>query len=152
MGEADRLVGNVIDNKYRLIAHLGAGAFADVYLARHVLIERLCAIKLFRPDVTSNAAMRERFVREARTVNRIHHPNVVEVIDCGEDSRFVYLVMEYVAGEPLSRMLGEPVAWKRVVEWGGQIASALGRAHQMGIVHRDLKPANVLVVPRKQGP
>ncbi len=138
--------------RYRLISQLGAGAMSTVYLARHVVIERLCAIKVFRPDGGPTPALRERFLREARAVNRIHHPNIVEITDYGEADDLVYLVMEYVPGEALSRVLAKgPLGWRTAARIGVQIASALERAHEMGVIHRDLKPANVLVLPKKDG-
>ncbi|MFO0593088.1 MAG: serine/threonine-protein kinase [Polyangiaceae bacterium] len=146
------LLGKVIAQRYRLISQLGAGAMSTVFLARHVVIERLCAIKVLRPDGGSAPAMRERFLREARAVNRIHHPNIVEITDFGEADDLVYLVMEYVPGEPLSRALAKgPLPWRAAARVGVQIASALERAHEMGVIHRDLKPSNVLVLPKKDG-
>ena len=138
--------------RYRLISQLGAGAMSTVYLARHVVIERLCAIKVFRPDGGPTPSLRERFLREARAVNRIHHPNIVEITDYGEADDLVYLVMEYVPGEALSRVLAKgALGWRAAARIGVQIASALERAHEMGVIHRDLKPANVLVLPKRDG-
>ena len=147
------LLGKVIAQRYRLISQLGSGAMATVYLARHVLIDRLCAIKVFLPTPGGAAqSLEERFLREARAVNRIHHPNIVEITDYGEADGLVYLVMEYVPGEALSRLLVKgPLSWRAAARVGVQIASALERAHEMGVVHRDLKPANVLVLPKKDG-
>ncbi len=138
--------------RYRLISQLGAGAMSTVFLARHVVIERLCAIKVFRPDGGPTPSLRERFLREARAVNRIHHPNIVEITDYGEADDLVYLVMEYVPGEALSRVLAKRLlGWRTAARVGVQIASALERAHEMGVIHRDLKPANVLVLPKRDG-
>ncbi len=126
---------------------------ADVYLARHVLIDRLSAIKLLRPEFGGDAALRRRFLQEAKAVNRINHPNIVEITDYGETDGTAYLVMEYVPGEPLSRHLAEgPLGFARSLQVGLQVASALSRAHEMGVIHRDLTPANVLMVPRRAGP
>ena len=125
-----------------------------MYLARHVIIERLSAIKVLRQDLTLNPASRERFLREARAVNRINHPNIVEITDYGEFEGMAYLVMEYVEGESLLAALKRgALPWPRASHLGAQIASALGRAHQMGVIHRDLKPENVILVgpPEKAG-
>ena len=152
MREEDLLLGRTIAQRYRLISELGSGGMASVYLARHVLIDRLSAIKFLRSDLGNDDTARDRFLREARAVNRINHPNIVEISDYGEADGLVYLVMEYVPGEPLSRVLARgPFGWRRAVDIGLQIASALGRAHQMGVIHRDLKPGNVLLVPRRGG-
>jgi serine/threonine-protein kinase len=148
----DPLLGRTIAQRYRLISRLGAGAVAAVYLARHVLIDRLSAIKIVHPELVRDPVYRERILREARAVNRINHPNIVEISDYGEADGFVFLVMEYVPGESLEQALGRgPLGWRRAAAIGLQVASALGRAHQMGVVHRDLKPANILVVARRDG-
>jgi serine/threonine-protein kinase len=145
-------LGRLIAQRYRLIARLGAGGMATVYLARHVLIERLSALKVLSPELADEPVHRDRFLREARAVNRINHPNIVEITDYGEERGLVYLVMEYVPGEALSRVLTRgPLGWWRAAHVGLQIAAALGRAHEMGVIHRDLKPANVLLVPRRDG-
>src|SRR5688572_33044020 len=111
-----------------------------VYLARHEQIDRLSAIKILRPELSRIAEHRDRFLREARAVNRINHPNIVEITDFGESDGLVFLVMEYVPGDPLSRHLDRgPLGWYRAAVVGMQVASALGRAHQMGVMRRDLK-------------
>lgn len=150
MGDrADPLLGRLIGQRYRLISRLGAGGMATVYLARHVVIERLSAIKFLHPDLSRDAGARDRFLREAKAVNRINHPNIVEITDYGEAEGLVFLVMEYIPGEPLTKILqAGPVGWRRAANIGLQVAAALGRAHQMGVIHRDLKPSNILVVDR----
>ncbi len=145
-------IGRLVAQRYRLIGRLGEGKVADVYLARHVLIDRLSAIKVLRPELGGDHTLRKRFLQEAKAVNRINHPNIVEISDYGETDGTAYLVMEYVPGEALSRHLVEgPIGFARSLAIGLQIASALSRAHEMGVVHRDLAPANVLVVPRRDG-
>lgn len=148
----DPNLGRLIAQRYRLIAKLGADDMATVYLARHVLIERLSALKLLAPDLAHEPLHRERFLREARAVNRINHPNIVEITDYGEERGVVYLVMEYVPGETLERILARgPIGWLRAAQVGLQIAAALGRAHEMGVLHRGLEPANVLLETRRDG-
>jgi eukaryotic-like serine/threonine-protein kinase len=148
----DPLLGRTIALRYRLISRLGAGSVASVYLARHVLIERLGAIKIVHPELARDPVWRERFLREARAVNRINHPNIVEITDLGEADGLLFLVMEYVPGESLKQILERgPLGWRQAAALGVQIASALGRAHQMGVVHRGLDPSNVLVVSRRDG-
>ena len=102
---SDPFVGRTLAARYRLVRRIGSGGTAVVYLARHVMIERLSAIKILRHDLGMNASNRERFLREARAVNRIDHPNIVEITDFGEDGGLVFLVMEYVAGESLHAAL-----------------------------------------------
>src|SRR5581483_1736641 len=97
----DPMLGRTLAARYRLVKRLGTGGMALVYLARHVMIERLSAIKILRQDLGLNPVHRERFLREARAVNRINHENIVEITDFGEAEGLTYLVMEYVAGESL---------------------------------------------------
>jgi serine/threonine-protein kinase len=149
----DPFLGRTIAARYRLIKRLGSGGMAMVYLARHVIIERLSAIKLLRQDLGLNPLNRERFLREARAVNRINHKNIVEITDYGEADGVAYLVMEYVEGESLLAHLRKTLFdWPRAANVAIQIASALGRAHQTGVIHRDLKPENVILVPETSRP
>src|ERR1700689_1453503 len=97
----DALIGRTLAARYRLIRRLGVGGMATVYLARHVMIDRLSAIKILRQDLSLNPAHRERFLREARAVNRINHRNIVEITDFGETDGAAYLVMEYIPGDSL---------------------------------------------------
>jgi serine/threonine-protein kinase len=149
---ADPYLGRTIASRYRLTKRLGAGGMSIVYLARHVIIDRLSAIKILREDLGSNPAHRERFLREARAVNRINHRNIVEITDVGESDGVAYLVMEYVSGESLlAHIQRGAFAWRRAVAIAQQIASALARAHQAGVIHRDLKPENIMIVPQEEG-
>lgn len=143
----DPYLGRTIAGRFRLIRRLGAGGMSAVYLARHVMIDRLSAIKILRQDLGLDPNHRERFLREARAVNRINHRNIVEITDLGELDGLAYLVMEYIAGESLlTHIQRGGFSWDRAAKVGLQIASALGRAHQMGVIHRDLKPENVLLL------
>src|SRR5271154_1569557 len=145
----DPLIGRTLASRYRLVKRLGSGGMALVYLARHVMIERLSAIKVLRQDLGMNPANRERFLREARAVNRINHPGIVEITDFGESEGLVFLVMEHVEGESLLAALRKEVfPWQRAATVAMQVASALARAHELGVIHRDLKPENVLLVPQ----
>jgi eukaryotic-like serine/threonine-protein kinase len=148
--DPDPLLGRTLSARYRLVRRLGRGGMAVVYLARHVMIERLSAIKILRQDLGMNPSHRERFLREARAVNRINHPNIVEITDLGEDAGLVFLVMEYVEGESLLGALARGrFEWSRAARIALQIASALARAHELGVIHRDLKPENVLLFQRE---
>jgi serine/threonine-protein kinase len=148
----DPLIGRTVGGRYRLISRLGSGGMSAVYLARHVMIERLVAVKALRRDLSKDEVQRDRFMREARAVNRINHENIVEIFDVGEtDDGLVYLVMEYVPGDSLLKALAQaPFPAARAISIGSQAAGALGRAHQMGVIHRDLKPENILLVQRKE--
>ncbi len=142
----DPYLGRTVAGRFRLTRRIGAGGMSFVYLARHVLIDRLSAIKILREDVALNAQLRERFLREARAVNRIHHPNIVEVTDLGELDGVPYLIMEYVDGPTVLSVLSHgPLDWRRAASIGASLAGALGRTHEAGVIHRDVKPENVLL-------
>ncbi len=148
----DPLIGKTVGGRFRLIQRLGSGGMSSVYLARHVMIDRLMAIKTLRRDLARDPVQRNRFLREARAVNRINHDNIVEITDFGEtEDGLVYLVMEYVPGEQLLKLLADgPIPILRALDIAEQCANALSRAHQMGVIHRDLKPENILIVQRKE--
>jgi serine/threonine-protein kinase len=150
----DPLIGRTVGGRYRLISRLGQGGMSSVYLARHVMIDRLMAIKTLRRDLAADPMQRERFLGEARAVNRINHDNIVEITDFGEsDDGMVYLVMEYVPGESLLKVMGPgPFPALRALDVAEQIANALSRAHQMGVVHRDLKPENIIILQKRGRP
>jgi len=150
--QGDKYLGKTIAARYRLVRKLGSGGMSMVYLARHELIARLSALKIMRPELSRVPEHRERFLREARAVNRINHENIVEITDVGESDGVAYLVMEYVEGESLlAQIQNGPMRWERAVRIAMQVASALARTHQMGIIHRDLKPENILLIPQKPG-
>ncbi|MDP3274111.1 MAG: protein kinase [Deltaproteobacteria bacterium] len=145
----DPLVGVVLANRYRILARLARGGMATVYLATHILIGRHAAIKILRSDLCRDPVQRDRFLREARAVNRIDHENIVQIVDYGEsDDGRIFLVMEYLPGESLHHRISRGVLPPlRALDIASQISSGLGRAHQMGVIHRDLKPDNVLLLP-----
>jgi putative nucleotidyltransferase with HDIG domain len=140
------LVGQVIAN-HRLITELGSGGMGTVYYAEHVVIGRRAAIKILHPEIAHDEQVVTRFLNEARAVNEIRHPNVVEITDMGRHGDLHYIVMSFLEGETLAErldrlhVLDEPTAL-RIVR---QVASALGAAHERGIVHRDLKPENIFI-------
>ncbi len=141
-------LGAEVGGKYRLLERLGRGGMSTVYLARHVMIDRLVAVKTLRRDLSVVPEQRDRFLREARAVNRIHHPNIVEITDFGEtEDGLCYLVMEYVPGRALHEVMHAegPFAPARALDIVEQIAAGLVRAHQMDVIHRDLKPDNVII-------
>ena len=150
---SDSLIGSVLAERYHILKRIGEGGMGRVYLGEHVKMNRQCAIKVMSPALVNDAESASRFAREASSAARIIHPNVAAVFDYGESEGLVYLVMEYVDGEPLSRMLAReaPFSLERAVDLARQIADGLGAAHELGIVHRDLKPDNILVTRSKSG-
>jgi serine/threonine protein kinase len=109
------------------------------------MIDRLSAIKILRRDLGMSASHRERFLREARAVNRINHPNIVEITDLGESDGLVFLVMEYVEGESLIAALVAGASRGRARRGSPRRLRRRWRAPTTGVIHRDLKPENVLL-------
>ncbi|WP_030992367.1 Stk1 family PASTA domain-containing Ser/Thr kinase [Streptomyces sp. NRRL S-1813] len=143
----DPLVGQLLDGRYRVQARIATGGMATVYQAMDTRLDRLLALKVMHPGLASDGAFVDRFIREAKSVARLSHPNVVGVFDQGTDGTYVYLAMEYVAGCTLRDVLRErgalqPRAALDILE---PILAALGAAHRAGLVHRDMKPENVLI-------
>lgn len=142
---------------YELIRLVGEGSMGRVYEARHVKLDRTVAIKLLRSEQAHNADLVQRFFQEARTVNRINHPHIVQVHDFVEDRDEndrprAYCVMEFVDGVTLAELIArEPISLERALRIVGHVCSALDAAHAVGVVHRDLKPENVVVTRGDDG-
>ncbi len=152
-GGTDALIGRVIADRYHVLKVIGEGGMGRIYLAEHVRMNRQCAVKVMRPSLVHDADSAARFGREASNAARIIHPNVAAVFDYGETEGLVYLVMEYVDGEPLGEILqrGGALTPHRALEITKQVTDALTAAHELGIVHRDLKPDNIIVTKSKSG-
>jgi eukaryotic-like serine/threonine-protein kinase len=146
----DPALGKVIAGRYRLEARVGEGGMGIVYRARHVLIDRVVAVKLIRPDLRGETHLRAWMLREARAANRVDHAHIIDIHDIGEtDEGELYLVMEYLIGTPLSAELARgPMPLNRAVDILEQMGAALSRAHDLGVVHRDLKSDNILLTHR----
>jgi serine/threonine protein kinase len=148
------LIGTVVAGRYRILRRLGEGATAAVFLAEHLRIGRRDAIKILFGSVAADPEAAARFLRGARNVSTIQHPNVCTIYDFGEaENGIQFLAMEYVPGESLSSLLAREgsVPAERAIEITQQVASALQAAHEAGIVHRDLKPGNIMVSRNRDG-
>lgn len=143
------LEGRVIAGKYRLEALLGEGGMGQVYRATHLETGGLHAVKLLLPGSAERARAQRRFQLEARNAASLLHPNTVRTTDFGADGKLLYLVMEYVDGEPLEQVIAREghLPWRRAVPILAQVLKALWEAHEheRRIIHRDIKPANILV-------
>jgi serine/threonine-protein kinase len=133
--------------RYQLFETLGVGATSRVARGFDPMIGRPVAVKIFPTEIAQGAA-RERFLREARVVGQLNHPNIITLHDMGidEGSQTPYLVMEFIDGLPLDRVLEKgtlPVP--RACAWAAHAAEALDVAHRRGVIHGDVKPANILI-------
>ena len=153
-GDHARIIGEVIDEKYRIIKLIGLGGMGAVYLAVHEGTGRLVALKVITPELMSDELVVERFKREARATGQLRHPHVVNVTDFGfaaaGDDKLAYLVMEHLVGQTLAELLDcagrLPLAL--AVEILQQTCAAVEEAHRLGIIHRDLKPENIWLEQR----
>lgn len=131
---------------YQIERLLGAGGMGEVYLARDRDLPRMIALKVLGRAVSDDADVRSRFMREADTVARLSHPNIVGVYARGEDEGQLWMAMQYVEGTDLTAELAAgPLAPDRAVHIVTEVAKALDRAHESGVLHRDVKPANILL-------
>ncbi|HKG78800.1 MAG TPA: tetratricopeptide repeat protein [Pyrinomonadaceae bacterium] len=138
------MIGQTVSH-YRIIEKIGEGGMGAVYLAEDLHLARRVAIKFL---TSTDRHYRARFIREARAVSSLNHPNIAMVHDYGETAEGPFIVMEFVKGKSLSELLEEGLTLHRSVEIVSSIAEALGEAHEQGIVHRDIKPSNILISER----
>ncbi|HWM63723.1 MAG TPA: protein kinase, partial [Solirubrobacterales bacterium] len=141
------MIGTVLSGRYRLEAKLGSGGMSTVYLASDQTLDRAVAVKVMHREMSEQADQLERFRQEARAVAKLSHPNVVSVIDAGEDGGHPYIVFEYVKGETLKQRIGRVGALdpQEAIAYAIEVARGLGVAHARNMVHRDIKPQNVLI-------
>ncbi|MCA9654561.1 MAG: protein kinase [Myxococcales bacterium] len=142
---ANDLLGQVLDERYRIERKLGEGGMGFVFAGTHVTLGSKIAIKTLHPRLAFERKYRERFLLEAKAASKVRHPNVVKISDFGETpDGSVYFVMEYLEGRDLRDLLREegPLPWPQVREILLQAVGALEAAHRKGIIHRDIKPAN----------
>lgn len=133
--------------KYKLLDHLGTGGMSSVYLAEHLLMQRRVAIKVLPKDRVEDSSYLARFHREAQAAAALDHRNIVRAYDVDNEGNLHYLVMEYVEGRDLQRIVHDdgPLDYAVAADYTRQAAEGLAHAHSAGLIHRDVKPANLLV-------
>jgi len=137
--------------RYQIVRELGKGSMGVVYEAHDPQIDRLVALKVLRPDLVTTEEFLQRFLKEAKAIGRLSHPNVVTVYDVGRDHGTIYIAMELVAGDHFEKIMEEKeFTEKEIVDLGMQVARILDYAHRNGIVHRDIKPSNIILGPNGQ--
>ena len=141
--------GTILGDRYCLTERIAAGGMGEVWAATDTVLGRTVAVKLLHPALSQERDFVDRFRAEARHTAALLHPNIAAVFDYGEDDGTAYLVMELVAGLPLSQIIAEraPLSAQETTAILIQAATALHAAHEAGVVHRDVKPANILITP-----
>ncbi len=140
-------IGEIV-GRYRIIRAIGAGGMGTVFEAEHIVLEKRVALKVLRPELAVDAALRKRFVHEGLAASRVRHPHVVDVTDAADENGRAYLVMELLEGRSLYEELVAhgPFDVATTLEMVLPICSALAVAHAVGVMHRDVKPENVFLV------
>ena len=141
------LIGQSL-GRYHILEQLGEGGMATVYKARDINLERDVAVKVIRAESFGSAMLErilKRFEREAKSLARLTHPNIVPILDYGETNGAPYLVMPYLPGGTLKGRMKIPIPYREAVQMLIPIAQALVHAHQQTIIHRDIKPSNILI-------
>jgi serine/threonine protein kinase len=152
-----QMIGRLLDGKYRLEELCGRGGMGAVYRATHVGTGRRVAVKVIAPELAGDREFIERFRREAKTIGRLRHPNIVNVTDFGitgeNEQTLAYLVMEHLEGVTLAAKLKDkrPLPLADTLDILGQTCAAIDEAHRLGILHRDLKPENIWLEPVRDG-
>jgi hypothetical protein len=154
LARAQRLVGRVLGDKFKLRACIGIGGSGSVYKADQIALGRTVAVKILAESLADDARIVKRFHDEALAASRLNHPNTVSVIDYGQTTDgLLYLVMEYVRGPTLTQLVTTefPLGHSRVLDICAQILAGVEEAHLAGVVHADLKSDNVIVDARRSG-
>ncbi|MBI4682158.1 MAG: protein kinase [Nitrospirae bacterium] len=132
--------------RYQVIKELGRGSMGVVYQAHDPNLDLTVALKVLRQDRGDSTAFTKRFLREAKALGRLDHPNIIRVFNVDEAEGNVYIAMEFIEGESLDKVMAhKKFTADEVIELGITIAETLNHAHEKGIVHRDIKPSNILV-------
>ena len=141
------VIGQLLGNRYRILELIGEGGMALVYKAECVLLQRTVAVKVLRPQYSSDKEFVTRFRREAQAAASLSHPNVVNIYDVGEDAGVHYIVMELIEGDNLKSLIRKeaPLPVNQALRIALQICEALRHAHDHNIIHRDIKPHNILL-------
>ena len=149
----DPRLGTALAGRYVVEEVIGEGGMATVYRARHKLTDKQVAVKVMNPMLATDAIVRERFRREARSAQRLTHPNIIEIFDQGDtEDGTAFMVMELLQGESLAPVIARgPLEVDRALHVMIQIARGVARAHDLDIIHRDIKPENIFLVRREDG-
>ena len=142
----------ILNQRYRLLGQLGSGGMAVIYKALDQMLARTVAIKVLRPSLTSDPDFVKRFRNEARSVARLAHPNIVTVHDVGSDQNTHFMVMEFIEGQDLKKVIRSkrPLPVDQALDFAIQICAGIGFAHRSGYVHADVKSQNILMTKEQR--
>ncbi len=151
--EADSLIGTKLDERYEILSAIASGGMGVVYRGRHILMDKIVAIKMLNAAFSNEPNAYARFQNEAKIACQLSHQNIVTVHDFGIVNEKMYLVMDFVEGRTLADVLDDEtfLPCARVTNIALQICDALQYAHDQGLIHRDLKSENIMIVPAKDG-
>ncbi len=135
--------------RYEIVKEIGKGAMGVVYEAHDPQIDRIVALKVLRQEKMSSEEFVQRFLKEARAIGRLSHPNIVAIYDVGRDNDTIYIAMEYLEGDPMDKVISDgTIPFKKIIAMCAQVAETLAYAHEKGLIHRDIKPSNIIVNKR----
>lgn len=142
-----RSKGFWVNKKYKILDQVGIGGMARVFLAEHIIMRRKVALKVLPTAKCAEPASLARFLREARAIASIHHPNVIRAYDIDQDSDFYYIVLEYAEGETVAQYVEKhgPIPWPQACDYVYQAAAGLEHLLSCGLIHRDIKPSNIII-------
>src|SRR5437879_9228262 len=145
---AEFIVGQSVGD-YEVLSILGLGGMGKVYKVRNVISDRVEAMKVLLPDMTSHQSLADRFLREIRLLASLNHPNIAALRTALTYENQLVMIMEFVEGETLAnRIARAPISTAEAVNYSEQILAALSYAHKHNIIHRDIKPANMMLTPQ----
>ena len=148
MEDSNQFLGYTFDGRYKIDRVIGVGGMAFVYAATDEQTGNMVALKLLKEKFSDDTRAVKRFINESKSLELLCHPNIVKVHDISIQTKYKYIVMEYINGITLRKYMNykRSLDWREAVEFTEQIALALDAAHTKGIVHRDIKPQNIMVM------
>ena len=141
------MIGRILGKRYQIVEKIAIGGMSNVYKALDMNLKRYDAVKILKEEFAQNKEFLEQFRQEANSVAGLNHPNIVNIYNVGSENGLQYIVMEYIKGKTLKKVIKEKgrLFQDQVINYSEQIAKGLQHAHINGIIHRDIKPHNILI-------